>query len=98
MDFPSAWHYPLATINPPSGHLSLNPCRVILHPVTLHMLYIKLEASESASADHHDKKSVLRIGGKNPDRSIPNISLNFRYMFSEHTHPKQMSHSMQVLN
>ncbi len=62
------------------------------------MLYIKLEASESASADHHDKKSVLRIGGKNPDRSIPNISLNFRYMFSEHTHPKQISHSMQVLN
>ncbi len=35
----------------------------------------KLEASESAlvSADHHDKKSVLGIGGKNPDRSIPNI-------------------------
>ncbi len=34
----------------------------------------KLEASESAlvSADHHDKKSVLGIGGKNPDRSIPN--------------------------
>ncbi len=33
----------------------------------------KLEASESAlvSADHHDKKSVLGIGGKNPDRSIP---------------------------
>ncbi len=35
----------------------------------------KLEASESAlvSADHHDKKSVLGIGGKNPDRSIPSI-------------------------
>ncbi len=35
----------------------------------------KLEASESAlvSADHHDKKSVLGIGGKNPDRSIPNV-------------------------
>ncbi len=35
----------------------------------------KLEASESAlvSADHHDKKSVLGIGGKNPDRSIPNF-------------------------
>ncbi len=35
----------------------------------------KLEALESAlvSADHHDKKSVLGIGGKNPDRSIPNI-------------------------
>ncbi len=35
--------------------------------------YIKLEASESASvsADHHDKKSVLGIGCKNPDRSIP---------------------------
>ncbi len=34
----------------------------------------KLEASELAlvSADHHDKKSVLGIGGKNPDRSIPN--------------------------
>ncbi len=34
----------------------------------------KLEALESAlvSADHHDKKSVLGIGGKNPDRSIPN--------------------------
>ncbi len=33
----------------------------------------KLEASESAlvSADHHGKKSVLGIGGKNPDRSIP---------------------------
>ncbi len=33
----------------------------------------KLEASESAlvSADHHDKKSLLGIGGKNPDRSIP---------------------------
>ncbi len=33
----------------------------------------KLEASESAlvSADHHDKKLVLGIGGKNPDRSIP---------------------------
>ncbi len=33
----------------------------------------KLEASESAlvSADRHDKKSVLGIGGKNPDRSIP---------------------------
>ncbi len=33
----------------------------------------KLEASESALvlADHHDKKSVLGIGGKNPDRSIP---------------------------
>ncbi len=29
----------------------------------------KLEASESA--DRHDKKSVLGIGGKNPDRSIP---------------------------
>ncbi len=40
------------------------------------MLYIKLEASESASADHHDKKSVLRIGGKNPDRSIPNIYID----------------------
>ncbi len=37
MDFPSALHYPLATINPPSGHLSLNPCRVILHPVTVRM-------------------------------------------------------------
>ncbi len=36
----------------------------------------KLEASESAlvSADHHDKKSVLGIGGKNPDRSIPSLS------------------------
>ncbi len=35
----------------------------------------KLEASESAlvSADHHDKKSVLGIGGKNPDRSIPSV-------------------------
>ncbi len=35
----------------------------------------KLEASESAlvSADHHDKKLVLGIGGKNPDRSIPTI-------------------------
>ncbi len=33
--------------------------------------YIMLEASESASADHHDKKSVLGIGCKNPDRSIP---------------------------
>ncbi len=35
----------------------------------------KLEASESAlvSADHHDKKSVLGIGGKNPDRSIPTL-------------------------
>ncbi len=35
----------------------------------------KLEASESAlvSADHHDKKSVLGIGGKNPDRSIPSF-------------------------
>ncbi len=35
----------------------------------------KLEASESAlvSADRHDKKSVLGIGGKNPDRSIPNL-------------------------
>ncbi len=33
----------------------------------------KLEASESAlvSADRHDNKSVLCIGGKNPDRSIP---------------------------
>ncbi len=40
----------------------------------------KLEASESAlvSADHHDKKSVLGIGGKNPDRSIPNIQCMFR--------------------
>ncbi len=38
----------------------------------------KLEASESAlvSADHHDKKSVLGIGGKNPDRSIPTKNLN----------------------
>ncbi len=38
----------------------------------------KLEASESAlvSADRHDKKSVLGIGGKNPDRSIPNIYIN----------------------
>ncbi len=38
----------------------------------------KLEASESAlvSADHHDKKSVLGIGGKNPDRSIPNITFH----------------------
>ncbi len=36
----------------------------------------KLEASESAlvSADHHDKKSVLGIGGKNPDRSIPSTN------------------------
>ncbi len=36
----------------------------------------KLEALESAlvSADHHDKKSVLGIGGKNPDRSIPNAN------------------------
>ncbi len=35
----------------------------------------KLEASESAlvSADRHDKKSVLGIGGKNPDRSIPKM-------------------------
>ncbi len=31
-----------------------------------------LEASESVLADHHDKKSVLCIGCKNPDRSIPN--------------------------
>ncbi len=38
----------------------------------------KLEASESAlvSADHHDKKSVLGIGGKNPDRSIPNMLMH----------------------
>ncbi len=37
----------------------------------------KLEALESAlvSADHHDKKSVLGIGGKNPDRSIPSSNL-----------------------
>ncbi len=44
----------------------------------------KLEASESAlvSADHHDKKSVLGIGGKNPDRSIPNkCSKNIIHMF-----------------
>ncbi len=42
----------------------------------------KLEASESAlvSADHHDKKSVLGIGGKNPDRSIP-ISLYILRVF-----------------
>ncbi len=41
----------------------------------------KLEASESAlvSADHHDKKSVLGIGGKNPDRSIPSINSVFYY-------------------
>ncbi len=38
------------------------------------MCYIKLEASESASANHHDKKSVLGISCKNPDRSkIPKI-------------------------
>ncbi len=38
----------------------------------------KLEASESAlvSADHHDKKSVLGIGGKNPDRSIPSSNVD----------------------
>ncbi len=38
----------------------------------------KLEASESAlvSADHRDKKSVLGIGGKNPDRSIPSLNIN----------------------
>ncbi len=37
----------------------------------------KLEASESAlvSADRHDKKSVLGIGGKNPDRSIPTFCI-----------------------
>ncbi len=39
----------------------------------------KLEASESAlvSADRHDKKSVLGIGGKNPDRSIPSSHTKF---------------------
>ncbi len=38
----------------------------------------KLEASESAlvSADRHDKKSVLGIGGKNPDRSIPTFQMH----------------------
>ncbi len=50
----------------------------------------KLEALESAlvSADHHDKKSVLGIGGKNPDRSIPRNNpsqelccLNMRKLF-----------------
>ncbi len=43
----------------------------------------KLEASESAlvSADRHDKKSVLGIGGKNPDRSIPNIQCYFRFIY-----------------
>ncbi len=42
----------------------------------------KLEASESAlvSADHHDKKSVLGIGGKNPDRSIPSQSTQIKYL------------------
>ncbi len=46
----------------------------------------KLEASESAlvSADHHDKKSVLGIGGKNPDRSIPNIYI-YIYTHTLHT-------------
>ncbi len=40
----------------------------------------KLEASESAlvSADHHDKKSVLGIGGKNPDRSIPSTNVSLK--------------------
>ncbi len=43
----------------------------------------KLEASESAlvSADHHDKKSVLGIGGKNPDRSIPNYNIKIHYIY-----------------
>ncbi len=42
----------------------------------------KLEASESAlvSADHHDKKSVPGIGGKNPDRSIPNFHICLLWM------------------
>ncbi len=47
---------------------------VIIYITLSHSLcYIKLEASESASvlADHHNKKSVLSIGCKNPDRSIP---------------------------
>ncbi len=41
----------------------------------------KLEASESAlvSADHHDNKSVLGIGGKNPDRSIPDKHIWISY-------------------
>ncbi len=47
----------------------------------------KLEALESAlvSADHHDKKSVLGIGGKNPDRSIPNFSIMLHLKFFVHS-------------
>ncbi len=41
--FPLHQHYPLATINPPSGHLSLNPCRVILHPVTHVMIFFNTQ-------------------------------------------------------
>ncbi len=39
---------------------------MIIYITLLHMLYIKLEASESASvwADHHDKKSVLVSAAK----------------------------------
>ncbi len=46
----------------------------------------KREASESAlvSADRHDKKSVLGIGGKNPDRSIPSIkATTFLWFFHD---------------
>ncbi len=46
----------------------------------------KLEASESAlvSADHHDKKSVLGIGGKNPDRSIPSKNNHTGFKIFKH--------------
>ncbi len=56
----------------------------------------KLEASESAlvSADHHDKKSVLGIGGKNPDRSIPKkyIYNSFTFIKKYNSHKPHFSH------
>lgn len=36
-----------------------------------HITYIKHEWSGSVSADHDDKNSVVSIGCKNPNRSIP---------------------------
>ncbi len=51
MDFPSALHYPLVTINPPSGHLSLNPCRVILPPRDTGGEYGHSSSEESPTSD-----------------------------------------------